>query len=247
MPILKSIDFEVPGFGELPTPPIEVPHYADAVMAMSPLAYWRLDEQAGAMLLDETGNHPLALTGSHALAQPGALRRTDSSALHFTGGTASATGSVLPTAIDAAFSLAFWVRRPPGPIDSGAFIGQYTTASPGHARVILTSSDAKLRFIVTGGENIKTNASIDEAWRFAVFTRSATGTLRWYIDGQLDIEASDTTAALADVPFQLGQIVSNPAEVDLDHVAVFDHELSPQDARWLHGLGTASLALPPAT
>ena len=247
MPILKHIDFEVPGFGELPTPPMEVPHYPDAVLAMSPLAYWRLDEQADSTLADEMGNHPLVLAGSYTLGQTGALRRQDSTAIHFTGGTASAAGPVLPTTTGAPFSLAFWVRRPPGTIDSGAFIGQYTAANTGHARVILTSGDAKLRFIVTGGENIKSNSSIDETWRFAVLTRSVAGTLRWFIDGQLDAEEPETTAALAAVPLQLGQIVSNPAEVFLDHVAVFDRDLSLEEARWLFGLGTASLTYPPAT
>jgi hypothetical protein len=247
MPILKHIDFEVPGFGELSTPPIDVPHYADAVVAMSPLAYWRLDELAGTELADAMGSQPLTLSGSYALGQAGALRRADSAAIHFTGGSASSTGPVLPTAADAPLSLAFWVRRPPGVVDSGAFIGQYTADSTGHARVILTSGDANLRFVFSGGENVKTISSIGEAWCFAVLTRSATGTLRWFIDGQLDIEKIEATPALAAVPFQLGQVVSNPGQVFLDHVAVFDRELLSEEVRWLHGLGTASLALPPAT
>jgi signal peptidase len=243
MTIPKHIDFEVPGFGELSQPPIDVPTYRDAVMALNPLAYWRLGEATGTTLADETATHPLTLSGSFALGQAGALDRVSDTAVHFSDAAAQATGPVLPTANDAPFSIAIWARLPTGAIDAGPFLGQFASVSPGHTRLIL-NADGRLRLLVRDGEDSTSTNALTQAWRFVVLTRSAAGVLSWYFDGRLDLQETRTIAAIASTPFAIGNVTANRVNLYLDEAAIFGEALSPEAVRWLYGLGSASLALP---
>lgn len=245
MPMLKQVDFEVPNFRELATPPIAVPSYPDAVMALNPLAYWRMGELPGDALADETDNYPLTLTGSHTLGHAGAIANDDDSALYFFGGKATAASPVLPSATNAPFSIAFWARFPAGPISGGAMMAQYTGSTTGHTRVHIPSSGL-MRLSVINGVDFYSNATIGSDWRFAVLSRSATGTLRWYIDGEPDAELTGSSFAIAPINFLIGNPALSNVVIYLDEMAIFDTDLTPPQVCWLHGLGRAQLALPPS-
>lgn len=246
MATLKHIDFEVPGFGELARTPVQVPAYRDAVMAMSPLAYWRLGEPTGATLANETGGHPLLISGAYSLAQEGAIQNDTDGAIFFTGATAQHQGPVLPQAANAPFSITFWMRVPPGPIHNGAFLGQYTGATDGEARLHITSAGA-LRFSMLNQYDLFTTQTIGTAWRHAAFVRSGTGVAYWYLDGALDVSSSGAGDPIPQPDFKIGTIASGIPRFSIDELAILDQALSPEQARWLHGLGRAQLALPPGT
>jgi len=60
--------------------------YRDAVLAKSPIAYWRLGETAGPTAADETGNgHDGTYLGNPTLGQPGAILGDSNTAVQFTG------------------------------------------------------------------------------------------------------------------------------------------------------------------
>lgn len=108
MTILKHADFQVPDFREFASPPVAVPGYAQAVMALDPVAYWRLGEITGTTLSDQTGSHPMTLTGSgYTLGQSGALQIDDDAAIRLATGKAVTSEAVVPTSSGAAFSLLF--------------------------------------------------------------------------------------------------------------------------------------------
>jgi len=245
MTILKHVDFEVPGFGELAVPPLAVPDYASAVTGLNPVAYWRLGEPSGTTLVDEMGNYPLQLSGSHAFSQDGALKYDDDTAIHFDGAVAVAGVPILPIGTNAPFTMAFWVRIPPGPADAGAFMGQYTSSVSGHTRVQILDG-AQLRVTIINGVYFNSTELVNTSWRFAVATRSSTGVFRWFVDGQFDIEYTGAGQALTPIPFVMGQVTTNSVDIFLDEVAIFHHELTADQIRWLYGLARGELALPDA-
>lgn len=245
MAILKQIDFEVPEFGEFATAPLAVPGYADAVRGLDPIAYWRLDEQAGTTLADQTSGHLLTLEGNYALNQTGALTTDPGSAIRLNSAVAATSGAVLPNGSGAEFSLVFWIKLPSAVTTGGALIRQFDTAATGHFRLVLLGS-GKLRYVTIGDSILDSSAALTDQWQMIVLTRSLTGTTRWYFDGQPDSEATGHTTAIHDTAFRIGAIGANVPDVLLDEVAVFDFALSPDQARWLHGLGKGQLSLAPS-
>ncbi|MEM6257272.1 MAG: LamG-like jellyroll fold domain-containing protein [Planctomycetota bacterium] len=245
MAILKAFDFEVPAFGEFALPPFEVPRYQDAVMALNPLAYWRFGDNAGDALADETGTHPLTITGPHTPGQAGAIANDSDTSVFMSGGTARAASPVLPSATNAPFSIAFWIRRPLGAVFNGGFMGQFSGSYlAGELRLHLTAN-ANLRFTQLNQFDFHSVQAIGTAWRFAVLTRSSAGLASWYLDGERDAAQPGAGASIPQNPFEIGTIDPNAPVFYLDEPAVFDFEMTSDQVRWLDGLGRASLALPP--
>lgn len=246
MTILKQVDFEVPGFREFASPPTAVPAYADAINALEPLAYWRLGEASGTTLADQGGTHPLTLSGSYTLGTSGALGTDMDDAVLFDGGLAESASAVFPGGSSAAFSVVFWLRVPGSISQNGSIISQHETVDTGHLRFILLSN-GQLRHIVVGDTSVQTSGTVTTGWRMFVYSRSTGGTGRWYIDGLLDTEATDQTTAVYQTVVRIGTINGSGPDVVLDEVAIFDDEISADQTRWLYGLGTGRLTLPPGS
>jgi len=244
MTILKHYDFEVSGFREFASLPSAVPKYAEAINALDPLAYWRLGEASGPTLADQTAAHPLTLSGSYTLSQDGALATDLDDAIRFNGGKAETVSPVFPGGASAAFSIAFWIRVPGTISQGGTIISQLDVGDPGHLRVILLTS-GQVRYVIVGDNVVQTSSAASTDWHMLVFTRSTTGTGRWYFDGQLDAELTGQTTAVYQTKTRIGTIAGSAPDVFLDELAIFDDELSADQARWLYSLGTGQLALPP--
>lgn len=123
-------------------------------------------------------------------------------------------------------------------------IGQYLAGQPGHMLLTLRP-DGTMRYSVDGDPLLNTVATISTSWRMLLFTRSASGAATWYVDGQLDSQATGHDAAVLNTAFGIGKLTSLEPDVLLDEVAVFDVDLSLEEARWLYGLGVGELNLPP--
>ncbi len=63
MSVIKYIDFQVPDWGELQGPPTSRLSYRGEVMSDSPLIYLRLNETAGSVAHDQTGQHDAKVDG----------------------------------------------------------------------------------------------------------------------------------------------------------------------------------------
>lgn len=244
MVVLKHVDFEVPDFGEMKLPTQAVPSYSQAIDALGPLAYWRMSDTVGSTLTDQTGNYPLTLTGNHTPGQPGALVTDDDLAIHMGNATALAASPVLPGATNDPFSIAFWIRIPPGPINSRPFMGQFVSQGFGRTRMLL-EADGRLHFLTIGNPSLYTTELVTEDWRFAVLSRSASGLMSWYIDGQLDTQGTGHDREILATPFLLGAFSASYADFYIDELAIFDTALSLDQVRWLYGLAQGQLTLPP--
>ena len=244
MTILKQTDFEVPAFGEFATPPVAVPGYAQAINAFAPLAYWRMGEQSGTTVADETGNHPLTLSGSYSLNQPGALSTDSDAAIHLVNASASATAAVLPTGAAGAFTLIFWMRVPGAIATNAPFVHQTDSSTTGGLQIVLFT-DGRLLYKVIGDPGLTSSAAVSSQWKMFVLTRTDTGTASWYIDGQPDVSNTGHGNAILNTPLILGTNAPKVPNILLDEAAVLDEALSAEQVRWLHGLGTGQLTLPP--
>jgi len=113
--------------------------YEDAVLALSPVAYWRLDETSGTTANDKTGNHPGTYQGGFTLdqaplapsgravdfAQEGEVSVPDASGIEFSGN----------------FSIAFWIN----------------TTTSGAAGFIEKDGNSAYSIQQTGGDALKMN------------------------------------------------------------------------------------------
>jgi len=240
----KHIDFEAPDFGELSTPPAVLPSYRAALLALSPSAYWPLDETQGTTLGDLTSASPLSLTGSFALGQPAAHEASPGGAVQLSGGLASSAGAVLPTTAGAAWSIVFWARRS-GAVKIGSILGQFEANTPGRL-VIRMANKGRLKVEIDTGPSLLSSFKLGTLWRHVVLTRSVTGLVSWHINGELDASAVLGSDAIADVTFALGSVSAPALPVELDEVAVFPTELDAVTLRWLYrlsaGIPTTSIA-----
>ncbi|XAL97949.1 LamG domain-containing protein [Phycisphaeraceae bacterium D3-23] len=233
--IYKHTDFQVPGFGEFTHEPREALGYRDALLSLSPEAYWPLGEDSGTQLADLAGSHILALSGEYTLSRPAASLSADDGALQLLNGKAAAAGAVLPTALNAGFSVVFWVRRLV-PNTAGRFLSQYDDGVPGRTSITLRG-DGRLRLSVTGDPVFHSTAAPVDSWTHAVLTRDDSGNATWYVNGVADTTISGQNRAIADVPFILGLHVESAIDVELDEVAVFHAALSPAQITWLYRVG----------
>lgn len=244
MAILKHADFEVPGFGEFAAPPVAVPAYTDAVLAFSPTAYWRMSESVGPTLADQTAAHPLTLTGAYVLSQAGAIKTDTDAALHLTGGTASTSGAVFPAVASSPFTLAFWIRSPGTIADIWPFMGQYNSSNLGSSLFTLYA-DGRVGYRIVGHPGLFTSAAVSSQWTMLTLTRSTTGNLQWYVNGQPDTQSTGDSNAFLNISLRIGNITYKAPNIVLDELAIFGSELSAQEVRWLYGLASAQLQLPP--
>jgi len=234
--ILKHVDFEVPGFGELATGPAVAPDYQQAIADLAPIADWQLEEVAGTTLADSTGSHDLQLSGGYSLGVDGPASAPGSSAVFFSGGSADATGAVIPASTPLPFSVVFWAQQDASAV-SGSIIGQHSTSESG-SLLILMGATGQLLFSI-GSLFFLTTGSIDQTWRHVVLTHDGLGTVSWYIDGAIDNTVSGTAFSVADVPFALGQQTFAGAFAMLDSVSVLPSALTSGQVSHLFALAKA--------
>src|SRR3989442_12331717 len=77
--------------------PTTPPSYRASVLADHPVAYWRLDEETGTVMVDASGNgNDGAYAGAVTLGQPGALASDGGTAGRFWPGGGAARGARKP-------------------------------------------------------------------------------------------------------------------------------------------------------
>ena len=207
--------------------------YRAAVLADTPLAYWRLGEKSGTVAHDETGNgHDGTYTGTHTLAVAGALAGDPDTAVQLDGVTGEVdVGDHFDFAGQVPFSLEAWVK--PALIDTTyrhivskmsfdllgqPLVGTYLFVHRGNT--ILGFE----RWQDAGDVMAVETASfpVSGTWVHVVTTYDGTfGTL--FVDGMAVQAASAGTAVQANGVHMLwGDLVQGV----LDEIAVYDHPLT---------------------
>ena len=178
-------------------------NYADAVLADSPVSYWKLDETSGTTAADAVGSNNGTYTGGYTLNQTG-IPSTGRPSVLFNG-TSGYVDLGAPAALNltAAWTLEAWVYLTSTPNGAGIISEQY----PSSGNVLyelgfgLSTSGANLAggyytgsawYIATGG-SLSLNA-----WHHVACTWDGT-TLRLYADGAQVATATPGAAPVAGI------------------------------------------------
>jgi Concanavalin A-like lectin/glucanases superfamily len=250
------------GTAEIILPPIDTDistSYAMAVLEDHPTAYYRLDENAGTVAVDASGNgHHAELTtfmgGTINYADPGALAMDPDPAISLSGlGNAgppeSGANVSMPKTMTAVWSgdwtVEGWIRPqvPPGGWPDALFIWEdYMTSG---FRIGWTG-DMQLKFwTYEGGANTELDGTVPLSvgmWNHVVVTKQGS-TVTIYLDSQTvalgAVTYVDPTNAAENC---IGACHGLPAEGTYDELAIYDHAL-PQariTMHWAIGAGLAT-------
>lgn len=164
------------------------------------LARWPLDDQSGNQAVDETAR-------AHAtLSETGAQFVTDGKiggalALDQSQNGFARVGDVLPL-MGQSFSIALWMKTPPGMIASGSgMIARHRLGTSEGYYVALQDGHGTLRGYAGGGDVlIGTSPVVDGAWHHVVLTHELGAQTRVYVDGapaQVTAPSGSVTATRA--------------------------------------------------
>jgi Concanavalin A-like lectin/glucanases superfamily/Domain of unknown function (DUF1929)/Kelch motif len=203
--------------------------YRDAVLADSPVGYWRLSETTGAAI-DLTGNAPGgSYRGGMVRGVPGALAGDSNLAARL-----DAVDDYVSVpdnnALDVGdvFTLELWVKR-------GSVLGtSQRLLHKGAGTPSLGFGQNNKVVLLPGGAGAATTASstiaiTDQTWHHVVATKSG-ATVRIYVDGvDRTAAATNTTLGSNATALNIGRASTGSAYAsgDIDEVAVYGTALSP--------------------
>lgn len=268
MTVYRHLDFEPPGWGELANPPIAWPTYAQRVLALNPLAYWRLGDATGQPAIDAAGNLASGTyTASTLNQQTGAIAFDPDGAVRLDGNGGEVNfpnTNLLDSATQG--TILFWMNYHAASVtaDSGVVARWSNTQGGGFAGWMIwvdetasvSGNQRTLTFSVSvsGGSAARIEGDTDlvtpHAWDFYAVTFTGGQELRIYKNGQVVTQKTTNTSSFANTNHSLrlgrtgGTIGHLPAS--LDEVSVFDTALSADDIAMIYDTGLGQLRLPQA-
>lgn len=186
MTILKHIDFQVPGWGELQQGPVQRMSYRGEVLSDSPLMYLRMGEGTGPTAIDETGQHDAVEVGSMAWGVSGPLAFDAGTAVDGagTGGLAIGQAGWLPVGASERTLEAWFKPTPSSALYRGMNYGQ---ASAGR-RINFSYTHSEISIAVSNCRFGVQSLSLSGQWHHTalVFPDGATRCDEFliYLDGQ---------------------------------------------------------------
>lgn len=209
--------------------------YADQVLALSPVGYWRLGEASGTSAADSsTAGNPGTYTDSVSLGRPGALTGDPDTSAGLTGGYVSVPDSA-PVSVTGAFTLEAWVNL--NDVCSQYSIAEKYDQPAFNGFGLRVQGGGLLSAFTLAGEGSSGSVSgqtivTPHQWHHVVAVYDGTA-ISVYLDGKLDGTAVTTVN-----PIDGGASLKLGARGDdagtrlaggLDEVAVYDHALTPAD------------------
>lgn len=209
--------------------------YRAAVLADSPVGYWRLGDAAGSTTChDETGHgHDGAVIGGVTLGARGALANDTDTAARFDGTSGTIDlGTTFTFTAGAPFSWEVWVK--PSVLDASyrPFLSSMTFDNQGNpvdGSYMVAYSVGRQTF---GFERYRGGTSViaidtgdlqANAWTYIVATSDATGHGVVYVNGV----PSSSDVNQGSVPaYAASTILGTLLRGELDEVAIYDHPLS---------------------
>jgi mannan endo-1,4-beta-mannosidase len=163
------------------TPVSAASAYASAVLADSPVAYWRLGETSGTTATDATGHgHNLTYVGA-SLAQAGAISGDTDTAIALSGTTGSYVSQNSFTSFPTtAITVGAWVKT------TSAGTGIFSYAVSGNANQLLLYSPENIH-LTDGSVYLTTGVAVNDGlWHYLAWTwRASDGQTQLYKDGAL--------------------------------------------------------------
>jgi len=212
--------------------------YSTAVMADSPMSYWRLDD-GGSTAVDATGANDGSIVGGVTTGVSGAI--SGDTAMSFDGSTGyvnvpSTTG--LNDLFTGSYTVEVWINTTS--TAQQRIVGKWPTSGDGLVTMIVNApSPGQLSAYEGNGADIDAlesqSSSLDDGnWHQIDLVRDASVSpvyQRLYVDGNLDAERPESEAPTANSSaFQVGHDGSANADYfdgSIDEVALFSGALSP--------------------
>lgn len=221
--------------------------YASAIVADTPIAYYRLDESSGTVAHDFAGGNDGTYHNA-TLGKAGFSMAETNKAVSFAG-TGSYMGDINPAAFafqgtnNVAFSIEAWVNGPAQQMESATIVAKGTGGSGGSAneQFALDLVSGTWRFFIRnpGGTSSEATATLgpDGNWHHLVGVYDGpSGLISLYVDGELaaSISAPATGVRASSFPLNIGSRRSgvDPAydwtfEGSIDEVAIYNVALTP--------------------
>lgn len=231
--------------------------YSVDTLARSPWAYYRLNEAAGEVMFDSSGNDRHgAYDGEIAYNEQAVLDGTTDPAIDFgADGSGALSGGSAGVAGTTTWTVEGWFIALNNPADHAGYFGSRSFAN-GDCYVLHLSGSNELeaRFINSSGTEHTLVVDITPNVRHYVAIVYDGSTFKCYVDGALGNLASggSNNASMAasgqitnsGLEFSVGRVLDKYTGTRVDEVAIFRTALSAADIedRWL--IGTTSLATP---
>jgi hypothetical protein len=223
-------------------------NYVDAVLADSPVGYWRFEETSGtnAANLGSLGpSRNATYTGGYALGAGGAIPAEPSNlAVDLNGSSGWVRGNAaIPNASfssTGAYTVELWFNKDNAG-NSQDFLALTNPSGNQHGILLESSGSRQFRYLhrspsgSSGGWNINPSSqqyTVDE-WHHLVAVCTGT-TMQLYLDGSLDaVTASPTNPINFDLDLAVGRLsITNGQRYfngTIDEVALYDRALTAQD------------------
>jgi len=216
------------------TPTGGVP-YSTAVLADSPVVYYRLDESSGTTANDSSGNGNNAIYTSRAILNQAGATSDGDAAIAGNGETLiTGGGSILPTGATPR-SVEVWFKTTATPSSPyGSTLVAWGTESSNEMFAIKVYSSTMLKltnwtngyyFTVPAGAN-----TLDGKWHYMVVTFDGSNATVYYDNHNLGTQTVSFNTALSSVGLVLGSQTGNndsPFNGGLDEVAIYNKVLTP--------------------
>lgn len=208
--------------------------YHDAVVADSPVAWWRLAESSGTSAADSAGTFTGTYNNSPTLGAAAADSDTGDKAVTFTAASSQSMTAPLVTSATDNFSLEAWVKLPNLTAQQTdiASNGSSTGPSNGWGIGISNGAETGTGLVLTGLQpgvgNINSGYTFaDTNWHHIVMVRES-GTTKFYVDGVLQSGTSVAAPLTPTTRFSLAtrQFSSTFFNGTIDEVAVYTTALS---------------------
>jgi len=221
---------------EPPEPPVEA-EYLVAVMALNPVAYWRMGEASG-NLVDSSGNGNTAVAyGTAAYGVAGAISGDSDKAVSFDGDIGDNFKAVNSGSINTGdvFSIVAWVKKSA----DGYYMNIAEHGGGGYFFRILGSNYLALHKRDTADIVFSTVVITGTDWHMVAAVKNGATSAKLYIDG---VDRSDTVtdATILATGSPVGIATVDGWRGTLDEIAIFATALSGAEILALYELGMGS-------
>jgi hypothetical protein len=214
--------------------------YADAVVALAPVSYWRLGEASGTVGADVMNVAPLTYVGL-TLGQPGMNARDADTSIRWVANGDHALAAETPALRLANFTVIAWLKTATFPQPNIARVITRNDGTHFNYHLSWNGPGTAMRFLTdttTGRFEAVANVPGDYQWHMHVGTFDGSQ-LRLYRDGaQVNAVATTGTARTPAGSVSLGASGVNNTKGLIDEVAIFPRALSQPEIAGLYTWAT---------